>query len=406
MNRVLLALTALLGSTACTSFNKGFRTNPQQFILHEALGEQGEQITYALVAGSDGVPSITLRERRTFDVARLGLGARSINGELARSLSLHADSSPEDPGSGSSVTPWGGLLVTRVEGGSPAALAGIATGDILLTLAGTSLSTSEQLQELIQEHMKPGDVVSLTLLERGIEGSYGTQPTAIEATLGAKEVEVTKSDTIALGSDLGVYHLTGLQVCTLTPELTLAIYGDEDPVTLVADALVGSPAYLAGLRSGDRVLTCDGQAVRSHVDISRAVLARSSRRDVPAGWFGPPAREGAVAAEGPISLEVDGPLGAHRASLTVVDDIANSFSTHIPIVYDYDSDVDSTSWSFLDFIFQFGANYKSHYRPSSSRSPQSSWALSILPFGMFEFESTPRADRCTFFWFIDIENRH
>jgi hypothetical protein len=68
--------------------------------------------------------------------------------------------------------------------------------------------------------------------------------------------------------------------------------------------------------------------------------------------------------------------------------------------------VDSTSWSFLDFIFQFGANYRGSYRDSATRAPQSTWLFSLFPFGMFEFEKTRNSNRYCFFWFIEFEDHH
>ena len=61
--------------------------------------------------------------------------------------------------------------------------------------------------------------------------------------------------------------------------------------------------------------------------------------------------------------------------------------------------------SFLDFIFQFGFNYRSRYHPSATRAPQKSWRFSALPLGMFEFSKSPEGKRRnTFFWFITFED--
>jgi len=72
----------------------------------------------------------------------------------------------------------------------------------------------------------------------------------------------------------------------------------------------------------------------------------------------------------------------------------------VPIVWKYHSRVDNTRWSFLDFIFQFGANYSSTYMSSKNRAPSKQWDLSLFPFGMFEFEEGPHGKHYTLFWFI------
>lgn len=401
MKRTLLLLATALLASACSS-SHSLRVQPKQFVLHESVSDTGEAFTYSLLSGSDGVPSATRSKVQKFEVATLGVRVRSINQELAGSLKVHA------AGEGSTIelSAWRGLLVNRVDSKSPASQVGLKTGDVLLTFDGIALSTPEQLKELLAGFGEPGSLVDLSILERDSEKIYASQATNVTVTLGTKQVDVTKTDTFPLESDLGVFRLTGLIVGTLPPELALEIYGSPDPVTLVAGALVGSPAYLAGLRSGDRVILCDGQPVTTHTDISRAVLARTGSADVPLEWFGTEARDGSSQATGKITLQVEGPLGTHDATLGSIQSIEDSFDFHIPILYDHYSDVHRTDWSFLDFIFQFGANYSSRYRPSSTRAPRKETSISFFPFGMFEYETSAQADRYRFFWLIRFEDKH
>ena len=86
--------------------------------------------------------------------------------------------------------------------------------------------------------------------------------------------------------------------------------------------------------------------------------------------------------------------------------LQSSSSFYVPIVFNWRSDVASTRWSFLDFIFQFGANYRSNYRSSASRAPKKTWLFSLFPFGMFEFERARDHNRYCFFWFIELKDRH
>jgi hypothetical protein len=384
----LLALAFI--SSGCTS-SRSFELQTSRHLLHETVNDAGEEVAYTLVTGSDGVPSITRKQERKYEVAQLGVRTRSINRET---------------GEASALVPWRGLLVDRVESASPAARAGIVRGDVLLNVDGYAVSTSEQLKEHLEANVQPGAEVSVSLLEVGSDGKYPAEPTYVSVTLGSKQVGVTKSDTVQLDADVGVFWLTGLQAGSLSPELASEVYDSSEPVTLVAGTLVGSPAYLAGLRSGDRILSCDGRAVTSNLDISRAVLARAQDLELPANWFDASTRRDLPRAEGDIVLEVDGPLGPHRAALAVVDDLKDSFHLHIPILYSHNSDVDSTSWSFLDFIFQFGASYRTRYRLSATRATSSDSILSFFPFGMFEFERKHDYDLNRFFWFIKFKSDH
>ena len=94
------------------------------------------------------------------------------------------------------------------------------------------------------------------------------------------------------------------------------------------------------------------------------------------------------------------------ASVELADDLGEVTRFYVPIVTDYRSDVDSTRLSFLDFIFQFGFNYRSNVYDSDTRHPADTWSLSLFPFGMFEFKKGLYSNEYTFLWFIDFETSH
>jgi serine protease Do len=69
-------------------------------------------------------------------------------------------------GLASDARPGGGLIVTKVGNKSPAQVAGVKEGDVLLTFNGKALETREQIQELLKE-MSAGDEVILELERAG-----------------------------------------------------------------------------------------------------------------------------------------------------------------------------------------------------------------------------------------------
>ncbi len=69
-------------------------------------------------------------------------------------------------GLASDARPGGGLIVTKVGNKSPAQVAGVKEGDVLLTFNGKALETREQMQELLKE-MAAGDEVILELERAG-----------------------------------------------------------------------------------------------------------------------------------------------------------------------------------------------------------------------------------------------
>lgn len=382
----LLAIACL--ASACTS-TRSAKVPPKQYLLRETVNTDGDEIRYTLHARGNGKPEVVRTRKHKFGVATLGVQTESVSQKLADATDL---------------TAWRGLIVERVVSGSAAARAGILKGDVLVKLNETQLSAPKQLKDLLEHTVEPDAEVTLSVLQVSPNGSYPVDPTEIAVTLTPKDVSVTESDTTALETDLGIFRLTGLQVGTLDSKLGEEIYDTAAPAVLVAGSMIGSPAYKAGLRSGDRVITCDGQPVISHEDISRAVLARARGADIPAEWFAPELRMNIPEQTGNVQLEVEGPLGRHTASLAVDDDLEDEFEFYIPIIIDYESDIRSTSVSFLDFIFQFGFNYEDRYRASNTRSTANQSLLSLFPLGMFEFEHSPGYSRYCFFWIIEFED--
>lgn len=388
----LATLTIALGTTACTTSHHVY-VKPKHHVLLDTVDDTGAKVTYTLASGSQGTPGLTRTHKQTYEKANLGVQTRSINRETGGEFDL---------------TPWRGLLVDRVVSSSPAARAGILKGDVLLSLNGKELSTSEQLRELIEEDVEPMGEGTLAILQVGPDGSYPVDPTELQVVFGSKDVDVIKSDSLPMQTHLGIFRLTGLQVGTISAELGNEIYGNSEPVTIVAGSLVGSPAYLAGLRSGDRVTSCGGRPVTSVNDISRQILARAKDDDLdlPADWFDEETYRDLPEMDGDILIEVDGPLGPYSTAIGITEDLYDRSHFYVPIIYSHHSDVKSTSWSFLDFIFQFGANYEGRYRSSNTRAPESDSLISFFPFGMFEFETTRNYDRYCFFWFIEFKDSH
>jgi len=73
-----------------------------------------------------------------------------------------------------------GALVTRVGADSPAARGGLAANDIVIGIAGTKITSSEDLSRAVDEH-KPGETIEVTVLRKGqkhvLHVKLGTRPT-------------------------------------------------------------------------------------------------------------------------------------------------------------------------------------------------------------------------------------
>ncbi len=76
-------------------------------------------------------------------------------------------------------TPTSGAVILTVVPGSPAAKAGLVQGDVIVNIDGTAITSSEDLQKLIQKS-KPGQTVTITYYvgnsKRTTTATLGNQP--------------------------------------------------------------------------------------------------------------------------------------------------------------------------------------------------------------------------------------
>ncbi len=389
---LLLILTAL--SAGCrTHWIEVADDSSTGVLLAKSEDESGTRRTWRVYPGVRHEPRIDVSSSTVRTVSRVGLSVSPVNRERAEF---------------ENVEPWKGVWVDSAQSGLPAARAGIVRGDIVLQVAGQDVSSPEQFTDLLKTHAKPDEELELTLRVRRKRGEPMEDQGTATVKLVPEGVEVrdSRTDSIPLEHSAGVQTYTGIQAAGVPTDVARSVYSTNEPVVLVTRVVTGSPAYLAGLRTGDRITRIDGRTVDSINDLRAAVFHRL-RTDYPAA----PTKDLAHAdmtletRAGDIQFEVTGPLGPHACSVAVADDLEDSTEFYIPIVYSHESDIKRADVEFLDFIFQFGFNYDSRLRPSKTREPISTWELSILPFGMFEFEKRIDRNEYTFFWWISFETR-
>ncbi len=178
--------------------------------------------------------------------ARLGVAIQEVNQTLADSFKLDR---PE------------GALVSSVDPGGPADLAGLKSGDVIRKVNGQAIVSSGDLPAVIGG-ATPGDKVSLEVWRQG-------RREEMSARLGDasdKAKRVAKAD-----EGVGKGKL-GLSLRPLQPQ--------EQREAGVAGGLLvegaAGPAALAGVQPGDVLMAVNGTPVTS-VEQVRAVLAKSDK---------------------------------------------------------------------------------------------------------------------------------
>jgi len=169
---------------------------------------------------------------------RLGIAVQDLNQGLADSFGLDGAR---------------GALVSQVEGGSPAAEAGLEPGDVILKFDGESIASSAELPPKVAA-IAPGKPVKLELWRKG-------EAREVTVTVGEQTAERVAGDDgpPADGGRLGV------AVRPLTPDEQRA--SDASGGLLVLDA--GGPAARAGIAQGDVILAVNGKPVTGVDDLRK-----------------------------------------------------------------------------------------------------------------------------------------
>lgn len=374
-----LAILLLGISTSCNTSIKwkvtpfddgdGQRSSLGPTVLATRQAEDGATTKYSISGQTKRFPhgsselqgALLIATNETVDLPFLGLDVTSVDNATADQLGLQA---------------WRGVLVSKVEPESAAAEAGLERADLLVSVNGVALASQDQFADLVSGTLQPGDTVEAEISRSTSE--FVREDLTVSLVVGKRTIEETAADRVDLPLDPALVQHAGLGVLTVPGDLAEDLYGQRAPAAVVAAVITGSPAYRAGFRAGDRVVSANGIPVSTAAELSEVAERGADQLD----------------------LQVEGPLGSHRGAFDLSEDLTDESSFHIPILVDYESRSDRKRLSVLDFIFQFGFNKRSDYLLSSTRSPRKSSYLSILPLGMFEFERTPTRSTNRIFWLI------
>ena len=177
--------------------------------------------------------------------AKLGVTVQEVNQGFADSFKL---ASPE------------GALVANVEPGSPAARAGLASGDVIRTLNGQNIIASGDLPAMIGI-AAPGDKVTLDVWRDG-------KMVTLTTTLGNSADKLADA---GVSAPAGKVRL-GLALRPLQPDERRAAGLNAGMVVEDADGAAAS----AGVEAGDVLLSVNGKPVSSLNDV-RALVSKSSK---------------------------------------------------------------------------------------------------------------------------------
>jgi serine protease Do len=179
----------------------------------------------------------------------LGVGIQEVDPELATALKLPSS---------------GGVLLSDVRPGTPAAAAGLKRGDVVLKLDGRPVTSAGQFRNSIAATGARHKV----LLDIHRDG----KPQTVSVELGEMPNDPTSAAPSNAPASPGSSVLEGITVHQLTPELRRAfdIQGEIAQGVVVTAVDPRSAAARAGLRPGDVVLEVNRGAVATPKQLQEA----------------------------------------------------------------------------------------------------------------------------------------
>ncbi len=199
----------------------------------------GGSVGIAFAIPSDTVKNVVTQLREKGSVTRgwIGVQIQQVTPDLADSLGLKKTA---------------GALVSEPQPNSPAAKAGIESGDVITSVDGTSVADARELARRIGT-MAPGTTVKLGLIHQGQEKTVtltlGTLPSERQAANQQNQRETPDNDvpklglTLAPGSKVAGADGNGVVVTAVDPDGVAADHGFQvgDVILDVGGKSVASP---------------------------------------------------------------------------------------------------------------------------------------------------------------------
>ena len=228
------------GNSGGPTFNlKGEVVGVNTAIASPSGGSVG--LAFAIPAATVESVVAQLKDSGTVSRGYLGVQIQPLTKDLAEGLGLDRSK---------------GALVNSTESGTPAAKAGLRSGDVLTSVNGQPVADARDLSRRIAG-LKPGSKVEIVYLRGGKE-----QTAEVELGLLPSGKTASLRDSRDGGAERSSLRL-GLQLAPAPRGEGVAVV-DVDP---------DGPAAGKGIREGDTILEVAGKAVSSPADVAAGVKA-------------------------------------------------------------------------------------------------------------------------------------
>jgi serine protease Do len=236
------------------SVNKGNSGGPSFDMDGNVIGvntaifsPSGGSVGIAFDIPSETVKSVVaqLKDKGTVTRGWIGVQIQPVTTEIAESLGMKRSD---------------GALVAEPQAGSPAAKAGILSGDVITEVNGHAVKDARELAKQIGA-MAPGNTAKLTLWRNGEEKTLSL---TLAELLKEREARATSSDAGPNGSDVPKLGLM------LAPAGKVPTSGSTEGV-VVTNVDPNGLASEHGFKTGDVILDVGGKKVATPVDVRNAI---------------------------------------------------------------------------------------------------------------------------------------
>ena len=200
----------------------------------------GGSVGIGFAIASDVVKSVVQQLKDSGAVTRgwIGVEIQPVTQDIADSMGLKSA---------------GGALVAEAQSGSPAAKAGVKSGDVITAVNGETVEDPHELARKIAA-LAPNRTVTLAIIRNG-------SPMTLDVTLAAMPVDKTASNETGGSDEKGASALAKLGL-TLKPGADGVTVADVDPDSAAADK---------GIKQGDVILEVGGKAVSRPSEVASAI---------------------------------------------------------------------------------------------------------------------------------------
>jgi len=194
----------------------------------------------------------------TVQRAFLGVGIQSIDDTLSKQFGLNTVK---------------GAVVTDVRPGSPAAKAGLQSGDVVLEFDGIAISRPGDLQGRV-ERASLNEAHKVVVIRDGKTMTVDVRVEAMPTNLSVAEPVRTETSSPPELNNLG------LQLTELTDDVATQLGMENVTGLVITGVRAGSPADTAGLKDGMVISKVGQTAVKSLADFSAALKDNSLKDGV------------------------------------------------------------------------------------------------------------------------------